>query len=582
MNLSTSIDGSAVLETTRATEFVPGTNLAGELACADWRYLLPSLQTGNVLCLGVPSVRTVSVLSTAGSRIIVASQDRQGLRDLEETCRRTGITNLHKVAIEDFAALPFCSHTMGLIWLTGSQGLAIPIRTQGLVPELDRLLSAQGAIYFEIRGWINRWRSLRTIKGFSKHGLGSPRIFWLTPQRGEMRTALPVWDGDIARHFFGHVMYGQSLRNRTLSRIGGILSRLGLLRLILLRRAVLIQRKESAGTSKQAPQYLAFLAKQAGIDLRGYRFGFSARGTYNSNKVTFYLFNELGKTPEIVVKMTRAPRFNYRLENEHRILSLLKEKGFVSPDTYPEPLFFDYHHDLAVLGERAIQGHPFRKRTQANATCPLARQAIDWLVQLGTASADDRLASAAEVAESLSELFRRFNEVYSLTKEERAFLTDQIERLRNEPQRFPLVFQHGDPGTWNILVSESERVIFLDWEAGEAHGIPLWDLFYFMKTFGSWISRTQGSHDGLANFARHFLMASPLGQLQAEVVRRYCCSVGLEPALVEPLFYTCWMHRALKECTRLPEASLQNGHYFNLLRLCIARRDSPGFRALFV
>jgi len=40
-------------------------------------------------------------------------------------------------------------------------------------------------------------------------------------------------------------------------------------------------------------------------------------------------------------------------------------------------------------------------------------------------------------------------------------------------------------------------------------------------------------------------------------------------------------HRALKESTRLTEASLQQGHYFKVLRMCIAQQDNPALKALF-
>ena len=60
----------------------------------------------------------------------------------------------------------------------------------------------------------------------------------------------------------------------------------------------------------------------------------------------------------------------------------------------------------------------------------------------------------------------------------------------------------------------------------------------------------------------------------AEATARYCERVGLAPELVEPLFYTCWMHRGLKEATRLTAAQLSRGHYFNVLRACIEQREA--------
>ena len=63
-------------------------------------------------------------------------------------------------------------------------------------------------------------------------------------------------------------------------------------------------------------------------------------------------------------------------------------------------------------------------------------------------------------------------------------------------------------------------------------------------------------------------------------VTRYREATDLDPELVEPLFYTCWMHRALKEATRLHPARLEEGHYASLLFRCIEQRDMPGMRRL--
>ena len=50
---------------------------------------------------------------------------------------------------------------------------------------------------------------------------------------------------------------------------------------------------------------------------------------------------------------------------------------------------------------------------------------------------------------------------------------------------------------------------------------------------------------------------------------------GLAESLVAPLFYTCWMHRALKESTRLTREQLHAGHYIRLLRLCMQHERLP-------
>jgi hypothetical protein len=561
-----------VLDTTLSTKFVPGTNLSDDLACADWRFLLPSFPLDTLLFLGMPSVANLRVLSAVGRRVIVASTEHQPLRELQQVCRQQGIKNLELVGVAQFSRLPFLSRTMGLIWLTGGKGVPNPVRSPDILAELERLLKADGVVYFEVKGLIDNLLGRRKSDTFSRYGFSSCRFFWQTPHHGEMRTAAPLDDKAIGRHFFTHVLIGHSPQKRALSRLGEFSSRLGLLPYLSLRRGVLLQRSPMNGGSKQPPSYLSALVRRAGIDLGGHRCSLSARGNYNSNKVIFYLFEPSKATPDAVVKMTRFPEFNHRLEHEYRALSLLAERRYVGPETFPQPLLLDYYNGLALLGLRAVNGKPFKKCTQANVDCPIAGDAIEWITQLGAASAGHALAKPKEVSDTLTHLFRQVTQAYELSEREKDFLLRQIAALGNAPSPLPLVFQHGDPGVWNIVVSDDNRVTFLDWETAEPEGVPLWDLFYFMRSFGSWVFRRQGTHDTLASFERLYLSPSPFSALLTEATVRYCEQVGVDRHYVEPLFYTCWLHRALKESIRLPADSLEKGHYVKLLRLCISQR----------
>jgi len=570
-----------VLDTTLSTRFVPGTNLSDDRACADWRFLLPTFPLDNLLFLGTPSVANLSVLSGIGRRVIVVSTDQQRLHDIQQASRQQGVTNLQLVGVDQFSSLPFLSRTMGLIWLTGGKGVPNPVRSPDILAELERLLKADGVVYFEVKGVIDNLLRRQKGSAFSRYGFASCQLFWQTPHRGEMRTAVPLDDHAIGRHFFTHVLFGHSPKKRALSRLGELSSRLGLLPYLSLRRGVLLQHSPANGQSKQPPSYLVSLVRRAGIDLGAHRCGLSARGNYNSNKVVFYLFEPSKAIPDAVVKMTRFPEFNGRLEHEYRALSLLAERGYVGPETFPQPLFLDYYNNLALLGLKAVNGQPFRKRTQADVHCPIAQDAINWIIRLGAASADCTLATPKKVADTLTNLFTQVTAIYQFTETEKSFLLRQIATLGNAGTAIPLVFQHGDAGAWNIVVSEDDRVTFLDWETAEPQGMPLWDLFYFMRSFATWISRRQGKHDTLAGLERHYLTPSPLSALLAVATERYCDQVGVDKHLVEPLFYTCWLHRALKESILVPADALNEGHYINLLRLCIRRRNEPALQTLF-
>jgi hypothetical protein len=87
------------------------------------------------------------------------------------------------------------------------------------------------------------------------------------------------------------------------------------------------------------------------------------------------------------------------------------------------------------------------------------------------------------------------------------------------------------------------------------------------------IGRRAGAKSSLAAFRNQLMSESHFATKATEFVHRYCDECSIPFQLVEPLFFTCWMHRAIKESTRLSKERMEGGHYVNLLRLCIDRRN---------
>jgi hypothetical protein len=279
--------------------------------------------------------------------------------------------------------------------------------------------------------------------------------------------------------------------------------------------------------------------------------------------------------------MTRDPKLNPRLEREWHALTLLQERGIGDEGTVPRPLFFGRHADLAIVGETAVNGVPFRQQTRATADCPYARAVVDWLLELGALTAHRQPTGSHGIAAWFEALLARFAELYRVDSVHGDFLADQVATIASSGTGLPLVFQHGDPGPWNLLVTPEGRPVFLDWEAADPGGMPLWDIFHFLRSFGLAISRRTGTRDPLRSFTEQVLADSDLSRLIVQTTTRFCAATGLRPELVEPLFYLCWMHRALKEAPRLLPARLETGRYVNFLRRAIDQRDSPGLRRLF-
>ncbi len=569
-----------MIESTLNTKFIPGTNLQGDLVSADWRFLLPTLQMEKILCLEVPAAANVSVLAAIGTKVVVVSAHNTALDKFSRVCEATGVRNFEFVNVRSLHNLPFEEGIFSLVHFSKRSVTRRLLENAAFQRHVASLVADGGVLHYELRNYVERQLNQSVVERLSAFGFGLPRKFWLTPFKGEMRTALPVADSSISKFFFRNVLFGQSFKKRAMSRAGHGLSTLGMVGKVTPRRSVFIH-KNVVVKKKAPPEFLISVAAASGHDISRDRFGLSTRGKYNANKVIYYLFKPRQTEPHAVVKMTRAPEFNYRLQNEFETLQALKDGDFVGADSYPEAMFFETHNGQAMLAQKAVNGVPFRTQTTAQPDCPLAKNALDWLLQLGETSANPALATGSDFARNLGKLYARFCEIYPLSDSEHSFMQQQLEVLEGFEAEVPLVFQHGDPGTWNILATQDNKVIFIDWEAGEPRGIPLWDVFYFLRTYASWVERCKGNKDPLQNFANSFFQESPFTALLSRTLVDYCERIGLAAELIAPLFYTCWMHRALKESTRLNLERITDGQYFNLLKNCIANRGSTGLDEIF-
>ncbi len=614
-----------MLDTTLATTFVPGTNLKGDVAGANWTFLLPSLELDHVLCLGHPSKAAWATLTRLGEVTVLGDEEGAQPSSNGNTARHS--LHLDRY-IKEHSHLPFASADVDLIVVSDDRLLEELVESARLQAELRRVLKPQGRLYLEPGGLFNASRT-RSISRELLANFGSVDTFWLTPLRGESHSAVPSTHRAVIRYFLDNGLHSPSVtagsfrsfkrlfkRRRAGNKAGSakeevkkikassrsqfipgvrftanvVLNALHNVERLMLKNAPATRRHGAllgagAGAARP-PQYLCDLASDAGLDISGRQWGVVARGDYSSRKVLFFLFDQdPGRadsiSPLYVVKMVRDPQYNVRLENEYRALSVLHEQDVDLTASAPRVAFWGYHNELAIIGETAIEGEPFRARTAHDAGCPYLRGALDWFTILAAGTAESDLATSADVSATLNTLFERFREIYHLVPEHDAFLQEQVAAISHNRHAFPLVFQHGDPGPWNAIVTPDEKVAFLDWEAAEIHGMPLWDLFYFARSYSIGAARAQGIHDRLQGFSEQFLSDTALSRLLVDRIAHYCERVGLHRSLVEPLFYTCWMHRALKESTRLTAGQLERGHYVNLLRLGIEARDMPTLCRLF-
>lgn len=559
------------LDRTRPTaeELAPGSNCRGVLSTVDWRFLVADDAESDVLVLGIPPEAVVKLLAESGRQIVIAAAARRR-RDVAGALSSKSFPNVQVVYAGVGGHLPLDTGRFGLV-VGLATAMDAPRRSAAGVTEVARVLRAHGSAYVEGNAvqtaWIARLWKRRAGAGAVAGG------FWLIRRKGEVRAAIPLQDvAAVAGRFFDDVLYGRSRLARLLAPVAAWLARRGALHYLLPSRALVLRRG-----SARPFEHLVALGRRHGLDLSRHAAALLARGSFDSNKVAVYFFDPEDRAADVIIKATRTPVFNHRLDTEYVALRRLRLLDVVSAGSFPDGLFLDGIGGLAMLGQRVVPGVPFRVRTTARPDCPVAADAIAWITRLGAGSV--RRASVTQMASRFAELLCRLEATYSLTSSERTFLRERIMPLGERAGCVPTVFRHGDAGTWNVLVTHAGKPAFLDWESAELAGPPLWDLFDFLRSFGTWIGRLRGERDATAIYEGAFLHAGPLAALQRDAVRRYTAEVGVERRLVEPLFYACWMQRALREAAwaTLP---LDKGTYINLLRLCIRGRQMPGLRWL--
>ena len=559
-----------MLETTRGAAFIPGSNLRTPDAGAAWLFLLPRLALGRVVLIGQASASTLAACSRVAREVIVLTNGGRELRRTKAAVRKRALRNVQSVPMDAIASLPDGGAELIVI---ASARRAERLRERDRWPRIARLLRTDGVVYVESRGRTDRIGA--SIGGGGWLVSAGQERFVLAPALGEVRAAVPAGDDETVR----------ALKHRGLWSTGSFVGIGGRIREIPLgpaarwlpERSAVLAGLGVSGWLGRPPLYLREIARDAGIDIDSHRWGMAAPGLYLSNKVLFLLFDRSSDRLDYVVKVTRDADLNGRLDNEWRALRELQARG-VDAGVVPRPAFFGTSGRLAVLGQTGIGGRRFTD-DPAEPGAPAAHAAVEWLTDFGAATKAHDSGSTA--ADHLRGLLERFTNVYELAPKHQEMLAANLEAIARSKTPFPAVFQHGDPGAWNLLVTSNGTVAFLDWESAETRGMPLWDLFHFMRSFGVLVARASGTEDRLRGFEQQYLEDGPLATLLATTTRRYCERVGVDPELVEPLFHMSWMHRALKESTRLPPDRLDRGHYLNLLRLCLDGRDRPALRRVF-
>jgi hypothetical protein len=425
--------------------------------------------------------------------------------------------------------------------------------------------------------------------------LTADQILWLRPGSGPVRTIVPAGDEATIGFLIDHRLASPYVRVRAKHRLPALADlerRLGASHLgnrfgqrigFVARRYSDVPdqrglRQETSPSPERAPlpPWLQSAIASGGLDVKDHRWAFSAPGRYASQKAIWYLFAPGDAVPDRVVKMTRDPAFGGRLENEVAILRELAGLDFGPRVEVPRADSLWSSAGLAIAVESSVEGHPFATRITGRPDDPALAIAVEWLTRMGVATL--AMASTPALRDALTSSLERCSRLYGLTSEEQAFLSARIDVVVD--QGCPTVLMHGDPGTWNLLLAADLRLGVLDWEAAEPDGLPLWDLFHLLRAYATLASSKWLPHRSFRLARRHLVRGSALTTTFAAAVAAYREALGLPAEIVEPLYHLGWVHRAVKEASRLAPDRLAGGHYIRLLRSGMAQGATSGLDLL--
>jgi thiamine kinase-like enzyme len=174
---------------------------------------------------------------------------------------------------------------------------------------------------------------------------------------------------------------------------------------------------------------------------------------------------------------------------------------------------------------------------------------MDWLIELH----QDTLQKNDETSDWLERLALRPLNQLELALPSGHCEEDWILKVRKfiEPLyslTSPLVFEHGDLSSPNILISQDSKLGVVDWELAEPVGLPAVDLFFFLTYIAFAREKARTSRAYLAAFQKAFFGRSAWAR---PYVIRYCEKLELKPEALKPLFMLCWLRYVANLVIRL-------------------------------
>jgi len=278
-----------------------------------------------------------------------------------------------------------------------------------------------------------------------------------------------------------------------------------------------------------------------------------------SSHVVFLVLAKGRPEPLLVAKLPRLAGAGASVEREVanlRAVQALRPGGF---DSIPRVIAFEEYRGRPILVETALAGEPMDPATVRRNRSGCCDAVTGWLTEVQRPVAGRDEAGPGWFERLAEQPLRWFETAFPLLDEEARLLGRTWELA--EPLRdaaLPLVVEHGDLSNPNILLRKGGGLGVVDWELAEPHGLPTYDLFFFLTyaAFAQRNARTNGEY--LAAF--HAAFFGPAAWARPYVAA-YVERLRVPADALTPLFVLCWARYIAGLLLRLGDADRPRGQF---------------------
>ncbi|MCX6044535.1 MAG: aminoglycoside phosphotransferase family protein [Chloroflexi bacterium] len=268
-----------------------------------------------------------------------------------------------------------------------------------------------------------------------------------------------------------------------------------------------------------------------------------------SSHVIFFILAAKQSTPILVVKAPRLPGDHARLDLEATNLKRVHNVRMGGFTSIPRLIAYEDYAEHRLLIETAMPGETMSFRLRSELAEPYVQAATDWLIELHQATAKPRISDAHWYDDLLGNLAQQFVASVPLSSEELRRVEQTELLIRGiRAGRIPQVFEHGDLGPVNIMVTKTGELGVVDWELAEPGGLPAVDLFFLLTLASPAWRRAKRGSDYVTAFHETFFGPKAWAR---PYIKRYVASMALAPELLNPLFVLCWSRYVMRLVTRL-------------------------------